>query len=130
MAIPNILVLQTGGTIGQVRNSKGVLNPSQRDYLHLIRGISLKRGQNLSSTKDRVKLYENRTYSLKGTNTSPLIHFDALQTANIDSTNMETSQRADIAKIIYKNAHDYDGFVVIHGTDSMADSGAALPLML
>jgi L-asparaginase len=43
---------------------------------------------------------------------------------------METSQRADIAKIIYKNAHDYDGFVVIHGTDSMADSGAALPLML
>tara|TARA_Y100000310_G_scaffold342208_1_gene444300 strand:- start:2731 stop:3864 length:1134 start_codon:yes stop_codon:yes gene_type:complete len=130
MTNQRILVLQTGGTIGQERNKSGVFHPSQRDYLPLIRGISLKRGQELKSTPKKIRLYENRSYVMEATHTLPRIDFDAIQTANIDSTNMETHQRADIAKLIYDNARSYDGFVVIHGTDSMADTGAALPLML
>lgn len=48
----------------------------------------------------------------------------------IDSTNIETSHWADIAYIIFNNYHQYNGFVVLHGTDTMAYSASALSFML
>jgi hypothetical protein len=33
-------------------------------------------------------------------------------------------------KDIYKNYHDYDGFVVLHGTDTMSYTASALSFML
>ncbi len=48
----------------------------------------------------------------------------------IDSTNMLTSQRAELATYIYESAHKFDGFVISHGTDTTSDTAAALTYMV
>lgn len=47
----------------------------------------------------------------------------------IDSSAMDPSHWADIARVIEKNYDDYDGFVVLHGTDTMAYTASALSFM-
>ncbi|MTI79567.1 MAG: asparaginase [Firmicutes bacterium] len=49
---------------------------------------------------------------------------------NIDSTNMQPESWINISKTIYQNYHQYDGFVITHGTDTMAFTSAALSYML
>lgn len=48
----------------------------------------------------------------------------------IDSSDMTPGHWLTIAKDIQKNYADYDGFVVLHGTDTMAYSASALSFML
>ncbi len=45
---------------------------------------------------------------------------------NIDSSNMQPQNWTSIAECIYKNYAHYDGFVVAHGTDTMAYTASAL----
>lgn len=105
--LPKVLVLQTGGTIGQERNEQGEFNPSPRDYIPLIRGIELVKGQNLQSTMDKVVEGEVRRYRLAATFRDPGIEIDAIQTRNIDSTAMIHADRVDIAQIIGKRHEEY-----------------------
>ncbi len=113
MAKPKVLLIRTGGTIGQKPNAQGILEPSPDDYIHRVEGLG------------------------------DLADIDIQDLGNIDSTNMETNlrftdptktenvkDRADIARMIYNNAFKYDGFVVAHGTDTMAETAAALTYML
>ena len=58
------------------------------------------------------------------------ISVDAVQIFNIDSTNMTPSHWCSIVEIIEKYYEDYDGFVVCHGTDTMAYTSAALSYMI
>lgn len=55
---------------------------------------------------------------------------DGISVMSIDSTNMNPERIAVIARTIYDNYNDYDGFVITHGTDTMAYSSAALTYML
>lgn len=48
----------------------------------------------------------------------------------LDSSNMTPSEWVAIAQDIARNYHDYDGFVVLHGTDTMAYAASALSFML
>jgi L-asparaginase len=48
----------------------------------------------------------------------------------IDSANINLSFWAKLATIIEENYHQYDGFVILHGTDTMAYSASALSFML
>lgn len=48
----------------------------------------------------------------------------------IDSSNMTPSDWQRIADDIYSHYDDYDGFVVLHGTDTMAYTSSALSFML
>ncbi|WP_269686353.1 asparaginase [Flavobacterium lacustre] len=48
----------------------------------------------------------------------------------IDSSNMNPEKWADIATIIEDNYNSYDGFVVLHGSDTMSYSASALSFML
>jgi L-asparaginase len=48
----------------------------------------------------------------------------------IDSSNMGPSNWLTIAEDIVANHDGYDGFVVLHGTDTMAYTASALPFML
>ncbi len=100
MAKPKILLLQAGGTIGQKKGSDGVYRPSDDDYLHKI-----------------PEIHDLADITIK-------------KIVNIDSTNMETSHRVAIARAIYENNSKYDGFVVVHGTDTMVDSAAAFNYMI
>ena len=48
----------------------------------------------------------------------------------VDSSNMLPQSYIELAKIIEKNYHQYDGFVVLHGSDTMAFTASALSFML
>lgn len=50
----------------------------------------------------------------------------AIQLFNIDSTNVYSKHWIEIARCIAENYDSYDGFVITHGTDTMAYSAAAL----
>lgn len=47
-----------------------------------------------------------------------------------DSSNINSTHWRDIGYIIYENYSQYDGFVILHGTDTMAYTASALSYML
>ncbi|MGC4379069.1 asparaginase [Fictibacillus sp. Mic-4] len=49
---------------------------------------------------------------------------------NRDSTNMQPEHWAEIAEAIFRNYEQYDGFVITHGTDTLAYTAAALSYMM
>lgn len=55
---------------------------------------------------------------------------DTLQLFSIDSTNMGPEQWIQLAAAIEKKYDYYDGFVVCHGTDTMAYTAAALSYLI
>ena len=55
---------------------------------------------------------------------------DAVQIFNIDSTNVTPEHWLKIAKTIRENYEIYDGFVVCHGTDTMAYSAAMISYLV
>ena len=50
--------------------------------------------------------------------------------SNIDSTDMEPSHWEGLARLISDRMDDFDGFLVLHGTDTMAYTASALSFML
>lgn len=48
----------------------------------------------------------------------------------IDSSNMNPGVWTDLVQIIEHNYNDYDGFVILHGTDTMAYSASAVSFMI
>lgn len=53
-----------------------------------------------------------------------------LQLMNIDSTNMRPRQWLIISETILEHYDHYDGFVILHGTDTMAYTAAALSYLI
>lgn len=96
-----ILIIATGGTIACTPQEHG-LKP-QLNVDELIELIDFRRSE---------------------------CHIDGLMVMNIDSTNMTPDRWFEIARVIYANYMDYDGFVVTHGTDTMAYTSSALSYTL
>lgn len=59
-----------------------------------------------------------------------LCAIDAVQLFNLDSTNVGPAQWQEIVRSIRGNYAAYDGFVIAHGTDTMAYTAAALSYMI
>lgn len=59
-----------------------------------------------------------------------LCQVDTLQLFNLDSTNLQPSHWISIAQAIETHYAHYDGFVVTHGTDTMAYTAAALNYLI
>ncbi|KAI0562797.1 Glutaminase/Asparaginase [Gracilaria domingensis] len=59
-----------------------------------------------------------------------IARLDVSTPMNLDSTRMGPDHWIRIAKLLDKHRDKYDGFVIIHGTDTMSYTGAALSLML
>lgn len=99
-----VLIIYTGGTIGMVNDPVlGVLKPF--DFAHLYKSVpELKQFD-----------YELEAYSMD---------------EPIDSSEMNPSIWASIAQTIFDKYVNYDGFVVLHGTDTMAYTASALSFML
>ena len=55
---------------------------------------------------------------------------DAVQILNLDSTNMNPKHWLAIAEAVRVNYDRYDGFVISHGTDTMAYTAAALSYLI
>ena len=61
---------------------------------------------------------------------SDICHVDAIQLFNLDSTNMTYQHWSKIASLIKEKYDLYDGFVITHGTDTMAYAASALSYMI
>lgn len=59
-----------------------------------------------------------------------LCQVDCLQVCNIDSTNMTPRRWMQLAQAVEKHYDAYDGFVISHGTDTMAYTAAALSCLI
>ena len=55
---------------------------------------------------------------------------DAVQILNIDSTNIQPENWLLMARTVKDNYEKYDGFVICHGTDTMAYTAAALSYLI
>ncbi len=100
----SVLVIYTGGTIGMVKDQDtGALKPFNFDtlYEHL---------PTLKFINTRIDNY----------------CFDPV----IDSSDIQPSHWKKIAQIIYERYEEFDGFVVLHGSDTMSYSASALSFML
>lgn len=58
------------------------------------------------------------------------ITFPESQTGTLDSTNLQPSDWCIMAGSILSNYAKYDGWIILHGTDSMDFTGTALPFLL
>ncbi|KAF1787164.1 L-asparaginase, N-terminal [Phytophthora cactorum] len=100
------LVIYTGGTFGMVPDENGVLHPSS--------GFLEKKINEMDEFK-----FEN------------MPHVTVSEWANpIDSSDMTPDDWGTIAQEIEAKYWDYDGFVVLQGTDTMAYTASALSFML
>ncbi len=101
---PHILLIYTGGTIGMVRDYKsGALRTFNFDKL-------LKQIPEINHLNCTINS----------------ISFEEL----IDSSNMNPDNWIQIAEIIEENYKKFDGFVVLHGSDTMSYTASALSFML
>lgn len=55
---------------------------------------------------------------------------NTIQICNVDSTNITPEHWKMMAQTIEKNYYSYDGFVICHGTDTLAYTAAALSYMI
>ena len=99
-----ILLIQTGGTIGMVKSPNAAsLYPI--DFNNLLDNIS-----ELELLNCKIQIISLKT--------------------PIDSSNIDTFHWVEMAGLIEENYKNYDGFVVLHGTDTMSYSASALSFML
>ncbi|MFV8752363.1 asparaginase [Nannocystaceae bacterium ST9] len=102
---PRIYVAYTGGTIGMRKTAQGYVPESG----HLQRLLA-----------------EIPRFRDEGVPEFEIAEFDPL----LDSSNMHPGHWLEIADRIRSNYADYDAFLVLHGTDTMAFTAAALSFML
>lgn len=61
---------------------------------------------------------------------SEIAEVDCLELFNIDSTNMTPAHWIAVARALREHYDSYDGFVISHGTDTMAYTAAALSYLV
>lgn len=98
----SILIIYTGGTIGMRRNENGTLVPFDFNTI------------------------EQEFPAVRNLNVDISVH----KMEAIDSSNVTPARWQELAHIIADNYTKYDGFVVLHGTDTMSYTASALSFML
>ena len=100
----SILIIYTGGTIGMIQNPEtGALESFNFD--HLLKHVPELKQLNIN--------IDSKTFD-----------------PPIDSSDMEPALWSRIVTIIEENYDRYDGFVILHGTDTMSFTASALSFML
>ncbi len=98
-----VMIIYTGGTFGMTYDAAGVLIPF--DFSLILEQLPTLRNLFLDIT---------------------VISFDQ----PVDSSNIQPQHWQTIAEIIFENYASQDGFVVLHGTDTMAFTASAISFML
>ncbi|KAG5669594.1 hypothetical protein PVAND_017481 [Polypedilum vanderplanki] len=126
-----VLVLYTGGTIGMLRNDKNALEPIANQLVKRIR--------------KHPQMYDEEYAQFrfgKASTMAPLVLPQVegekrriIYTVNeyeplLDSSNMTFSDWVKIAQDIKQSYEFFDGFVVLHGTDTLSYTASALSFML
>lgn len=110
-----VLVIYTGGTIGS-------LPEDPRDSLSPLVPKSLE------EVMERLPNYDPRDKKIVLRNQWIRLGIHSWETP-IDSSNISLNDWKEIAAIIKKYYSDYEGFVVLHGTDTLAYTASALSFM-
>ncbi len=101
---PSVLLIYTGGTIGMIENPEtGALEAFNFDRL-----------------QENVPELKRFNYQILSYQFTP----------PIDSSDMEPELWKQLVQIIQYNYDNFDGFVILHGTDTMAYTASALSFML
>lgn len=98
-----VLIVYTGGTFGMTYDKTGVLMPFDFGFI-----------------LEHLPTLKNLALELT------VISFEK----PIDSSNIEPQHWKVLADVIYQHYLSHDGFVVLHGTDTMAYTASALSFML
>lgn len=104
-AMKRVLIIYTGGTIGMTRTENGYAPESGR-FRAALEAIA--------------DLHAPEMPQWEFTELSPLL----------DSSNMTVREWNCIAQVVARHYEAYDGFVILHGTDTMAYTASALSFML
>ncbi|CAG2169507.1 unnamed protein product, partial [Oppiella nova] len=125
-----VLVLFSGGTIGMMKNARGAYEP--------------KAGALVPALKKYPQLHDPE-YVVKHlgmpADKSPLVLPDTGESSRVvytiyeyepllDSSNFTVDDWINIALDIQQSYHHFNGFVILHGTDTMAYTASALSYML
>jgi L-asparaginase len=98
-----ILIIYTGGTIGMIQNQDGLLVPF--DFKNITSNVP-----ELGRLNYVVDVHS----------------FDPI----IDSSNMNHKVWLNLVSLIESKYNDYDGFVILHGSDTMAYTASALSFLI
>jgi len=98
-----ILIIYTGGTFGMSYDKDGVLTPFSFEYI-----------------LDQLPTLKNLALDITA------VSFET----PIDSSNINPEHWQLISSVIFDQYHEHDGFVVLHGTDTMAYTASAISFML
>ena len=100
----SILIIYTGGTIGMIKDEEtGTLTPF-----------------NFKGIYEQIPLLRRFHYQLD---------FHCFEPP-LDSSDIKIEDWVELATIIHQNYESYDGFVILHGSDTMAYTASALSFML
>ncbi|XP_003705214.2 L-asparaginase 1 isoform X1 [Megachile rotundata] len=123
-----VLVLYTGGTIGMIRNENGVFVPKANAFVKKLRKYP--------QMHDRE--YADERFGSMGPLVLPMNDTDMVRVVyNVleysplcDSSNMTMDDWIRIANDIKESYEHFDGFVILHGTDTLSYTASALSFML
>mmetsp|Transcript_3446 Transcript_3446/g.5280 ORF Transcript_3446/g.5280 Transcript_3446/m.5280 type:complete len:250 (-) Transcript_3446:461-1210(-) len=104
--LAKVLILYVGGTIGMTEDEHGSLRPCPGYLTEFLENMPEMKEKDMPNVT--VKEYGNL----------------------VDSSDMDASDWTDIVTDIENEYYNYDGFVVLQGTDTLAYSGSALSFML
>ncbi|KAK7153418.1 hypothetical protein R3I93_011354 [Phoxinus phoxinus] len=130
----SVLVIYTGGTIGMIEDDKGGLIPAPPGYLiKYLRSLPILHDEQYAQNTnvyDRYKPSENVCVLPLSKEKKKRVVYRILEYKPLlDSSNMTPTDWEKIAKDIEKYYEQYSGFVVMHGTDTMAFTSSALSFM-
>ncbi|XP_049917345.1 60 kDa lysophospholipase isoform X1 [Epinephelus moara] len=137
-----VLVINTGGTIGMTLHDN-VLAPKANAFVQGLRKLPILHdelyaqqtclyeyyGSENSLVLPKPTPHAGRLYHGLSKDNKRIVYNVLEYSPLLDSSNMTTDDWGRIGKDIEKNYENYDGFVILHGTDTMAYTASALSFM-
>ena len=124
-AMPRVLVICTGGTFAAVRTPMGYkAAPNVVERVKVFKSLYDEEFSRAYGCKENecitpVTPFEKRILWT-------MLEFEVF----LDSSNMDLADQIKIARKIEEHYHDFDAFIVVHGTDTMAYTASTLSFIL
>lgn len=125
-----VLVINTGGTIGMTLHDN-VLAPKANAFVKSLRKLPILHDELYAQQTCLYQYYgsENSLVLPLSKENKRIVYTILEYNPLLDSSNMTTDDWGRIGMDIEKNYENYDGFVILHGTDTMAYTASALSFM-
>ncbi|XP_052699025.1 L-asparaginase-like isoform X2 [Crassostrea angulata] len=132
-----VLVIYTGGTIGMKTNDNGVYEPKEDFLVNKLRTLPMFHDREYANThfagdeEDFLVMPPREFMGVRSSHQKgrrvmyKIMEYKPL----LDSSNMMMTDWGHIATDLFEHYDQFDGFVVLHGTDTMAYTASALSFM-